>query len=117
VREEIANKWTAALCSGEYKQGSFTLRDRKNRFCCLGVLTDLYIKENGREWDGEQFRDHYAFNGFGAVLSNAVLAWAGMRGESGERYDKNLPSLSELNDRGISFNRIAELIQNEKDTL
>jgi len=42
---EIKEKWLKALRSGEYKQGNAFLNSN-GKFCCLGVLTDIYIKEN-----------------------------------------------------------------------
>ncbi len=45
MKDEIKKLWTEALRSGEYKQGSGFLR-KENNFCCLGVLTDLFLKEN-----------------------------------------------------------------------
>lgn len=42
-----------ALRSGEYPQTQGRLRDG-NGFCCLGVLVDLFLKENEKEWiEGE----------------------------------------------------------------
>lgn len=45
-----ADKWAAALRSGEYKQGRDSLRMKSEQgalhFCCLGVLCDLVAKEN-----------------------------------------------------------------------
>lgn len=47
LNPEIKEKWITALESGEYPQTRSCLND-KNGFCCLGVLTDLFIKETGR---------------------------------------------------------------------
>jgi hypothetical protein len=33
-----AEKWLAALRSGEYKQGILALQDRSGGYCCLGVM-------------------------------------------------------------------------------
>jgi hypothetical protein len=41
MKREIRDRWTAALRSGEYEQGRSTLRDREDRYCCLGVLCDV----------------------------------------------------------------------------
>lgn len=41
MNQEIKARWLEALRSGKYQQGRDGLRDRHNRFCCLGVLADL----------------------------------------------------------------------------
>jgi hypothetical protein len=60
MNKEIADKWIEALRSGEYEQGIASLQSG-GRFCCLGVLCDLAIKEGNdvkrradiieKEWD------------------------------------------------------------------
>lgn len=45
MKPDIAKKWTEALRSGEYEQCTLQLKKGEG-FCCLGVLTDLYIKEH-----------------------------------------------------------------------
>ena len=49
MNQQIKQRWIEALKSGEYQQGYEALR-YNNKFCCLGVLTDLYIKEHGLQW-------------------------------------------------------------------
>ncbi len=73
--EYWANKWAAALESGEYEQGEGGLRkvakasdgcsipeccpvtEEKTTFCCLGVLTDVVMKEmpNLGKWEASGF--------------------------------------------------------------
>lgn len=50
LNPKVKALWLKALRSGKYKQGhnalcTVTTRG-KNRFCCLGVLCDLYIKSH-----------------------------------------------------------------------
>lgn len=47
MNPEIKQRWVAALRSGEYKQAHHKLADAHGGYCCLGVLCDLYAKENG----------------------------------------------------------------------
>jgi hypothetical protein len=48
--------WVKALRSGDYRQGQHQLRTQDDRFCCLGVLCDVFQKETGRgRWDGNHF--------------------------------------------------------------
>ena len=50
MKPSIKKRWLEALRGGKYKQGRNYLRAKdKNgelHYCCLGVLTDLYIKEH-----------------------------------------------------------------------
>lgn len=46
MKEEIRDKWVAALRSGEFVQGHYTLYDFSyNSYCCLGVLCELHRRE------------------------------------------------------------------------
>jgi hypothetical protein len=50
MKPEIRDRWTAALRSGEYEQGCLYLLNH-NKYCCLGVLNDLYAKDTeGAVW-------------------------------------------------------------------
>lgn len=50
MNPEVKAKWIEALTSGEYSQTNGCLKDNAG-YCCLGVLTDLYIKETGQaQW-------------------------------------------------------------------
>lgn len=52
MKKEIADKWIAALESGEYKQGQNVLRSDDGFYCCLGVLCELAVKEGViKPWD------------------------------------------------------------------
>lgn len=50
-------RWIEALRSGRYKQGRFSLRNRNDEFCCLGVACDLLDnnKWEGCLWDSENY--------------------------------------------------------------
>ena len=105
MNKRIKKLWIKALTSGEYQQGKEQLRDG-DKFCCLGVLCDLYSKETGTQWEGETFL------GRDEVLPEPVWSWAGLEGG-----DPVLPSrfkqasLAAQNDSGSSFGRIADLIE------
>lgn len=117
----IADKWCAALRSGEYNQGYNALRtekDGRERYCCLGVLCDLAMK-NGvlmtLSLNGE-------YDGMGAYLPEAVTDWSGVRKCSPEvnifrsNRDTKL-TLSCLNDSKTSFEDIAKLIETNIENL
>ena len=48
MNEAVKTKWIEALLSEEYLQGKGCLK-RGEEYCCLGVLTELYIQEHGGE--------------------------------------------------------------------
>lgn len=102
----IKEKWIAALESGEYKQCNGQL-SYKDGFCCLGVLTDLYLKETNQEWNQNGIlRDH-------GGLNKKVQVWSGI--------DSFLPTvktefgrkgLHNINDvEGRSFQDIADIFK------
>ncbi len=94
MNRKIKKLWMDALVSGKYEQGKSKLRIRGSKgdkFCCLGVLSDLYCKANPdstkREVFGEKNKE--------SLLVDVVQDWA--------ELDINDPecgkfSLSEHND-------------------
>ena len=126
MNPEIKAKWLAALRSGEYKQGQGTLRCGDS-FCCLGVLSDLHAKETGvGRWkmvggDEDSIQYEYiptkeALWGDMDLPPVDVRDWAGLDGcnptvaveDDGEQV---FTDIAELNDGGLSFAVIADLIE------
>lgn len=110
MNREIAKRWVAALRSGEYRQGDGLLR-RDNKFCCLGVLCDLYDKEHftpaESHWvDESGYRQDPSTLEF-YVLPLAVRDWAEVDSRNPRVYDT---VLSKMNDSGAKFSEIAALI-------
>lgn len=135
MNPEIKAKWVQALRSGEYKQGVGRLRSLGDEFCCLGVLTDLAVKEGveGVEWDddmdgiavlevckgwsGDTFPCTVTAN-----LPFVVMEWADLSSPDPEVYVpasaaaesdglEGIRALSVLNDAGGSFATIADVIE------
>lgn len=109
---QIKQRWIEALRSGQYKQGEGCLREA-DKYCCLGVLTDLYIKETGKEWskagDSHYLSSNtYYFADSSATLPRPVQEWAGLNS-----YDPHVlgAPLSHWNDTGSSFEDIALFIE------
>lgn len=116
-----------ALRSGEYKQTGGVLRDERG-FCCLGVLCELYAKENNLKWE----EDIFSYDGSKRLvfrlkgtdvkthLPYHVTVWAGLVDDSGTPMTSPLVklegrifpvSLAGLNDGGATFTEIADVIE------
>lgn len=96
MNAEVKEKWLAALRSGEYKPAVAFMRHSdttganpyQHRFCCLGVLCDLYAKEHGMKFmdlfPGADLRQ--------SKLPGVVEQWAGLN-------FRQCQPLADLNDR------------------
>ena len=109
MRSDLKERWTKALRSGEYEQGKGRLRKR-DKFCCLGVLCDLYVRETPRaKWVDDTLDESYC------LLPQSVIEWSEIEDCSiGSPYIKGgerQGTLAGLNDNGDSFERIADLIE------
>jgi hypothetical protein len=113
TQEEYAERrerWAQALESGKYAQAAYQLRSA-NGYCCLGVACDLYIKEQGGEWEPmKREPGSYQFKTATAVLPPSVKNWLGIRDQGG-RYGGGAWSLTSANDDGKSFAEIAAIIR------
>lgn len=114
LKPEVKALWTAALRSGEYKQGAGKLRNREDEFCCLGVLCDLQSKSGQpvAEWKETDWAESVTFGGCSGVPPSDVVEWAAENYIGQDRsfainYSTNLTS---MNDSGISFAEIADII-------
>ncbi len=103
---EWKRKWVSALRSGEYKQGRYRLMEDNGSFCCLGVLTDLVVKESEGKyrWD-----DDSGFTYDQGVLPGEVTDIVGLY--SCDPYVKETTLSSWNDDKGADFNQIADLIE------
>ena len=118
MNQEIKEKWVAALRSGEYQQGQNVLRTKDDKFCCLGVLTDLCVKA-GKLPEGELSTEgfyHYT-NGEdrgeqGSVLPSPVADWAKI-GSINPVSESKGQTLAVLNDGGLTFGEIANVIEQD----
>lgn len=112
MNQEVKTKWIVALRSGEYNQTTRRLRRSDNKFCCLGVLCDLYIKETGK---GGWLKDDAFLDSKGVKSSSShtteVNEWAGMIDRV--YYNGNDRWLDGVNDDGASFIEIANIIEEQ----
>lgn len=114
MNQEIKARWVDALRSGDYEQGTGTLRNRDDKFCCLGVLMDLAVKAGVIEEPKTYGLDtmYYYENHITSDLHPKVMEWAGIN-RSGYIKGANI-SLIELNDAyRLSFDHIAIVIEEE----
>ena len=115
MNKNVKRLWLEALRSGEYKQGRGLLRDG-NKYCCLGVLCDIYRQRVGGSWFGiyTVFHDRRGDEN-ASFLPRDVGRWA----ELPLRPNVEGVLLSSLNDgvaepycaTRLNFDEIADLIQ------
>lgn len=108
MKADIKKRWVEALRGGKYQQG-FNALHREGTFCCLGVLTDLYLQEMGESWVPIPIAPG-CFHAFGKeyFTPDRTQKWAGL--ECGDP-DIEADTLSLLNDGGKTFKEIADLIE------
>jgi len=117
VNSDIKKRWVNALRSGKYVQIEGHLHDGEKGFCCLGVLTDLYLEENGTKeqkelWkvegcllDRDLERQVY-------YLGEEVRDWAGLYyADPAVKTNEGRRFLTSLNDHNNTFEQIANWIE------
>lgn len=126
MEKTIKVKWLKALRSGKYKQGTngylCEIKNGSRYFCCMGVLSDLYIKEKKMKW--QDFQDNrLSFDGDCSLPAESVCRWAGLINKTlngnktnpkGSFRNKNgiiMECLTNINDSGTSFKEIAKIIE------
>lgn len=103
----IKQAWIKALRSGKYQQGKENLC-ALGKFCCLGVLTDIYIQETGQQWHHD-VGSFYSFETEGALLPLSVQQWAGIDGCNPYICGNHLTAWNDQ--RELSFEELADLIE------
>lgn len=120
MNPEIREQWCKALRSGEYKQTTGALRrlpepSSPPGHCCLGVLTDLYVKATGKTKTTYSYR----YNGEDMDIWDdpglpiVVMEWAGLSSDNPTLYRAggSCATAIEWNDeRGADFQQIADMI-------
>lgn len=107
MNPKVKKLWIEALRSGKYKQGIKRLRTVKNRYCCLGVLCDLYAKEHGKRWSRDTMGE-WVLGMERDYPPDSVIEWAGTK-HIGKKIAGR--DLAEHNDTGKTFLEIADLIE------
>jgi len=110
MKEDIAEQWCKALRSDEYEQGKNQLR-KGDKFCCMGVLSDLAVKAGLGEWNEGTYRHTDGRCGKVSCDVELVLGvqqWSGVQTCQGQ---VGRDDLIRMNDRGVGFPEIADFIE------
>jgi hypothetical protein len=134
MKQEVMRIWVDALRSGEYTQGRGCLKSTSGNHCCLGVLCELYDKNNEEKLAKLEVEGMVFFNENSRLTPMKVVDWAGLHSSDGSINNSGLSdiygfglnslelpelweSLANLNDRGSSFQQIADFIEQNVERL
>lgn len=97
--KEIKKKWMAALRSGKFKQGKHFLH-KSEEFCCLGVLCEILEIDSIKVVGKNIFHYRNSVTSLPADLDKEIF----------DTLDA--PHLMRMNDKGETFEVIADYIEN-----
>ena len=101
----IKKEWVKRLRSGDYEQGIDLLKTPQNKYCCLGVLADIFLDEKDLDWNYCELNED-------VYLIPEIAEWAGLGGYGDDiSVDEIKETLVSMNDDGHSFNEIADVIE------
>lgn len=109
MNKEIKKVWLEALRSGDYEQTTGHLKKRDG-YCCLGVLCNLGPSKNWNivsEYD--EANNIHTFTGPDGDESKTMIP-CDVRLRTG-LSDDEAETLADMNDRGGTFNEIADYIE------
>lgn len=124
IRKDLKRRdeWITALRSGKYEQGCGLLRSSDDKYCCLGVLLELEGKEFCKYIGGGYFV-HTDYNGDRTGSSYVgeeivTLSYPGilpitptLTNPQGVEVTASRNELASLNDCGVPFDVIADIIE------
>ena len=116
MKKHKAMQLVKALRSGEYQQGMYQLVNDQDEFCCLGVACN--ISKQPLEW--KRRGGLWEMSGASSTLPAAIQEEFGFYSDGGSRRDGKFfliddtkySDLMDANDSGVSFNDIADYIEN-----
>lgn len=137
MNKQVMELWVKALRSGKYRKGRNRLctisKNGNKKWCCLGVLCDLYNEHNDplkTEWKTDSWVDknvlYYKYFSGGvlletpSILPQEVREWASISSDNGQFNNRTTQALTELNDctKGKrSFKRMADIIEKNWEQL
>ena len=110
-KEELRIAWIEALESGKYEQGRIYLNDN-GKFCCLGVLCDILVKNNMLDITSTT-GGVTTYSNAACVLPHKIVKLIGLYSDTGElAKNKFVNSLVTLNDtHKMNFKGIAAALK------
>lgn len=102
IKKEVKEKWLKALRSGKYKQGRRQLH-KNGYYCCLGVLCNIVAPE----YDLAE-KAYIPTDLLDKICNNNCSTNPFYVNEHGDNI-----YLSVLNDDGVSFTEVANIIEKE----
>ena len=118
----VKRKWLAALRSGKYKQGdAFLYNKDDNSYCCLGVLCEIE-GANTKQMESTQLpSDIGMFKELVPTASELTEAQKKLKYNNeyyafSVMYKGKMTPLAYMNDDGISFAEIADVIEKKVPT-
>jgi hypothetical protein len=110
MNKEFKKLWIEALRSGEYQQGTSAL-NANGKFCCLGVLCEVFIKQHPGAIDVVERDGKTRYGASCVYLPFEVMQAAQLSVKSPQvEYFGIYRTLAELNDNEMPFSKIADLI-------
>ncbi len=132
MKKEIAERWIDKLRNGNIPQAVGHLGITNGRRCCLGVLCDIAVEDGiigtlnsgpskdtigyGPSKDTIGYSVLYGTKLSDMELPEEVVEWAEMNSNCGE-IASNGATLAAMNDNGIPFTAIADIIEKNADKL
>lgn len=128
MKKEIMELWTAALRSGNYKQGKQSLKDLNGNYCVLGVLCEISGLGSWKDYNSAKLKFHYRVDTSITVFTASegiqppVIEWAGITplhlySFCPVEINNEKTTLTTINDSGKSFNEIADIIEQNYEKL
>ena len=126
MNREIKEEWLKRLRSGEYKQAKSSLctvsKEGEKSYCCLGILTEIVNGEDAFHAGPDHYPDHKGSidlvdnRGNDSYPSKETLIEAGwdtrdVAIEGLGNRTKLTRQLGYLNDKGLTFEDIASIIE------
>jgi hypothetical protein len=123
TRLEIRTEWLKRLRSGEIKQARASLGKVTGERCCLGVLCDMAVEEKiiPPPKVCSHSKDELSYKGEEGILPTVVKDWIGLFTADGmfdgdDSIDK-VHCLTDLNDDGMPFDKIADVIEEKANEI
>jgi hypothetical protein len=112
MKQDIKDKWVAALRSGDYKQDTTFLK-LGDCFCVMGVLCDVVKEDLGLDWE---FNGSYSYiDRAESIIPKSIAEYVEFDGVVVLlQYNDVAHDITRLNDTvKLSFDELANLIEDQ----